>query len=71
MSWCYEWRSYMEEIKNLYEMYVSIMAPGFFDPENPMYDRATLWLIRDEFLNVQLDMVRDLLWHNMEGRYDI
>ncbi len=61
----------MEEIKNLYETYVSIMAPSFFDPENPLFDRATLWLAREQFLNVQLDMVRELLWHNMEGRYGL
>ena len=69
-GWCFEWIAYMKEVQNLHEMYVSIMDPSFFDPEEPSPDRAALWIARDEFLNVQLDLVRELLWHNMGDRYN-
>lgn len=52
----------------MYQAYLKIIDPEFFT-EDSTPDRAALWLARDEFLNVMVDLCRDLLWHNMYNRW--
>ena len=70
VSWVFDWWSTMVEIENLYSEYYAVTSDSFFDPENPDPLKGTMWLAREEYLNVCVDLVRDLLWHNLEGRYD-
>jgi len=69
IAWMFEWWAGMIEIENLYNEYYRVMDDSFFDPDDPDPAKAVLWLARHELLNVCIDIVRDLMWQNLENRY--
>lgn len=68
INWCLDWYDYMIVIRDLNNMYLTIIEPDWFNEDSPP-ERALLWLARNSFLNIQVDLIRDLFWQNLEGRY--
>lgn len=71
ISWILEWHDTMREIDELGAAYLTIINHNFFNPDVtvPSTEYALLWLARNKYLDVQVDLVRDLFWHNLSGRY--
>lgn len=67
-SWVIEWAETLQECERLYQCYLMIVGPEFFNEESTT-DKAVLWLIRNDFLDLMVDLWRDLLWHNMHNRW--
>lgn len=76
IGWIFDWIDTIGEVENLLNAYQEIISPEFYDPdsnepEEIKITKATLWLARDEYLNVCVDLIRDLFWHNLENRYPV
>ena len=67
-SWLLAWQDTIHTMNEMGEMYVFIMSTIESVTEDSTPEQAGLWLSRNIYLTVQLDLIRDMLWHDMRGK---
>jgi hypothetical protein len=70
IEWILEWHETIEVMQEFISRYIEISTPGYFADEDKMTPEEALeWLLRKQYLNICVDMARDLFWHDLSNRY--
>ena len=64
-AWIFDWWTTTQLMYTYLERYETVVAVGYFNPDEPRLDRAFEWEMRSTYLNICLNLVRDLYWHDL------